>query len=408
MNASSRVANPDQLTQPSPSRLGGAGNRPAESSVLVYVRRLILLTILLLSACGPGKPLPPSASSSSPAASSSASPAVSANALVNFSCRLPVSKLQSSGSVRGGFVGMASGAFSIDPDGVFDPGPDGRLKSVAQPYLYGSGQSFAEAGAGATYTRRYGRWLPMKIAAVSPDSSHYAYNGFVDQPSRHSRIHVVDVTSGVDRVIYDQDFYAVLDYRSEGIYLVNVGPTGEGAAGLWLLDPNSAALRQVAPPQAAAAPFGFYLIGGGAAWYGDVATGDQPPNQGIGAMDRVIRFDLKSHAVTPWFRRPGMQVQAIGFDGQDHLIVIATTALAGLEVPPGQGSVELWLVTAPSVAQEIYSTSKFSEFVGSFSAPLADDHGVWFGTSVGLFLYTPDGKFIKVSDAQGEVAGRCS
>ena len=305
-------------------------------------------------------------------------------------------------------MSLPSGAFSFDPNGVFNLGPDGRLKSVTQPYLYGSGQPSAAAGAGATYTRRYGRWLPMKIAAVSPDSSRYAYNQFVYQPSRHSRIHVIDVSAGIDHVVYDQDFYAVLDYRSEGIYLVSVGPTGEGAAGLWLLDPNSGSLRQVAPPLAAAAPFGFYLIGAGAAWYGDVAPGDQPPNQGIGPMDRVLRFDLKSHAVTPWFRRPGMQVQAIGFDGQDHLVVMATTALAGLSVQPGQGSVELWLVTASGVAQKIYSTSKSSEFVGSFSAPLADDHGVWFGTSVGVFLYMPDGKFIKVSDAQGEVAGRCS
>jgi len=296
----------------------------------------------------------------------------------------------------------------MDPDGIFQPTPDGRLKSITQPYLYGSGQSFAEAGAGATYTRRYGRWIPMKIAAVSPDSSHYAYSQFIDQPSRHSRIHVVDVTSGVDRIVYDQDFYAVLDYRSEGVYLVNVGPTGEGAAGLWLLNPSSGSLRQIAPPQAAAAPFGFYLIGGGAAWYGDVAPGDQPPNQGIGPMDRVLRFDLKTHAVTSWFRRPGMQVQAIGFDNQDHLIVMATTELAGIAVQPGHGSLELWLVTAAGVAQRIYSTSGASDFVGSFSTPLADDHGVWFGTSVGVFLYTPDGKFIKVSDAAGEVAGRCS
>lgn len=371
------------------------------------VRRLILVCLVVLSACGPAKAIPP-ASSSFRSASPSASLATSGNAVVNVSCRLPISLLQSSGGVRGLFVSLPGGAFSFDPGGVFEPGTDGRLKSVAQPYLYGSGQSFAEAGAGATYTRRYGRWLPMKVAAVSPDSSHYAYNEFVDSPSRHSQIHVVDVTTGADSVLYDQDFYVVLDYRSEGVYLVNVGPTGEGAAGLWLLDPNSRSLRQVTPALADAAPFGFYLIGAGAAWYGDVASGDQPPNQGIGAMDRVLRFDLKTHAVTPWFRRQGMQVQAIGFDSQEHLIVMATTELAGIAAQQGHGSVELWLVTGPGVGQEIYSTSKSPDFVGSFSAPLADDHGVWFGTSVGVFLYTSDGKFTKVSEAQGEVAGRCS
>jgi len=125
-------------------------------------------------------------------------------------------------------------------------------------------------------------------------------------------------------------------------------------------------------------------------------------------MDRVMRFHLKSHAVTPWFRRSGMQVQAIGFDAQGHLLVVATSELAGIAVQEGHGLLDLWLVTAPGVGQQIYSTSKSSTFVGSFSAPLADDHGVWFGTSVGVFLYTSDGKFMKVSEAAGEVAGRCS
>lgn len=372
------------------------------------MRRLILLGFVLLSSCGPAKVSTTPTPSPSPPASLSAAAIATGNARVNFSCRLPVSQLLSSGRVRGVFVSLPSGDTSFDPDGVFEPGTDGRLKSVAQPYLYGSGQSFAEAGAGATYTRRYGRWLPMKVAAVSPDSSHYAYNEFVDSPSRHSQIHVVDVTTGADSVLYDQNFYVVLDYRAEGVYLVNVGPTGEGAAGLWLLDPNSRSLGQVTPALADATPFGFYLIGAGAAWYGDVAPGDQPPNQGIGAMDRVLRFDLKTRAVTPWFRRQGMQVQAIGFDSQEHLIVMATTELSGIAVQQGHGSVELWLVAGAGAPQEIYSSSKSPDFVGSFSAPLADNHGVWFGTSVGVFLYTSDGKFTKVSEAQGEVAGRCS
>jgi hypothetical protein len=282
---------------------------------------------------------------------------------------------------------------SVDPKGAFTDTPDGRLKSVAQPSLYGG-------EAGATYTKRYARWLPAKIAAVSPDSSHYAYSELtqVSSPSRHRRIHVVEVTSGLDRVVYDQDFYSVRDYAADGIYLVNTGPTGEGATGLWLLDPRSGSIRQVAPTRIGT-PFGFYLVGGGGAWYGDVAPGDQPPHSGIGPMDRLLRFDLKTKKSSSWFRRAGWQVEAIGFDGEGHSIVRAYVTSDGTATASGQ----LLLLPAPGISKQIYSGP--ATFLG---APLADSHGIWFATTEGTFLYTLDGKFQKLSTAGGEIAGRCS
>jgi hypothetical protein len=304
-------------------------------------------------------------------------------------------------SVRGAFVTFPAGDLSIDPSGAFTDIPAGRLKSVTQPYLYGG-------EAGATYTRRFGRWLPAKIAAVSPDSSHYAYSEFTEGPSRHSKIHVVEVNSGVDRVVYDKDFYMVREYSTDGLYLVNVGPTGEGATGLWLLDPRSGSIREVAPTRLGG-PFGFYLVGRGGAWYGDVAPGDQPPFLGIGPMDRVLRFDLKTGKSTPWFRRVGRQVEAIGFDGEGHLVVRVYLP-SGVDLPSGgsaSASEELWLVTAPGIATQIYFSSGASS-PGFSSAPLSDSHGLWFGTSQGIFLYTLDRSFQMVSSVGGEIAGRCS
>jgi len=64
-------------------------------------------------------------------------------------------------------------------------------------------------------------------------------------------------------------------------------------------------------------------------------------------------------------------------------------------------------VTAPGVARQIYS-GPGSSSSGFFSPPLADDHGLWFGTTDGIFLYRPDGTFEKISTAGGEIAGRCS
>jgi hypothetical protein len=240
---------------------------------------------------------------------------------------------------------------------------------------------------------------------VSPDSSHYAYFETIDSPTRHYRIHAVDVPSGLDRVVYDQGFYVVVDYESEGIYLAATGGTGEGEFGLWLVDATSGVLRQVAPPNLAQAPFGFYLLGSGAAWYGDVAPGDQPPHLGMGPMDRLLRFDLKTKVSTPWFRRPGMQVQAIGFDGQGHPVVSAEAMSQDASRVTSQ---ELWIVRSPNAAQRIYpQAGSTAPDVVNFTSVLADDHGIWFGSGSGLFLYTPDGQFRRVSAGAADVAGRC-
>jgi hypothetical protein len=173
---------------------------------------------------------------------------------------------------------------------------------------------------GATFTRRYGRWLPVGLTAVSPDSSHYAYAEFVDTPFRHARVHSVDVASQSDAVVYtqtsqDHGFYVVLDYQAAGIYVGDIGPGGEGVNGLWHLDPKNQSVQMVAPITEPGSPQGFYLIGAGGAWYGDVAPGDAPPHQGIAPMDRLLRLDLRTRSRTEWFRRQGMEVEGLGFDG---------------------------------------------------------------------------------------------
>jgi hypothetical protein len=123
-------------------------------------------------------------------------------------------------------------------------------------------------------------------------------------------------------------------------------------------------------------------------------------------MDRLLRFDLTTRAHTPWFRRQGMEVEGLGFDGAGHVVVRAAKMSDASE----SISQELWLVTAPGVASQLYSGpgSTSPAFLRFMGAPLADDHGLWFGTSAGIYLYTSDGKFQKVSAAVGEIAGQCS
>lgn len=357
------------------------------------MKQLVVAGLLLVvSACGPvTKPVTVSSSSSPRTTVStwaSEPPAASSpTSATTLACRLPVAERQSTG-IRGGFITFPSGDLVLDPNANFP------------------------AASGATFTRRFGRWLPVDIAAVSPDSSHYAYTEFVDAPFRHSRVHVVDVASQADHVVYtqtsqDQGFYVVLDYQAAGIYLGDVGPSGESVNGLWRLDPNTKSLQMLAPISEPGSRQGFYLIGAGGAWYGDVAPGDVPPHQGLAPMDRLLRLDLTTSARTPWFRRQGMMVEGLGFDGAGHPIVWAATMTSDASALTSQ---ELWLVTAPNVAKQIYSGpgSASPAFFNFRGAPLADDHGLWFGTSAGIYLYTPDGKFQRVSSAAGKIAGRCS
>jgi hypothetical protein len=368
------------------------------------VKRLLLVGLVVVSACGPAVKAGPAGSASTHSASATAS-ATAGSSPGGLACRLPLADFEqsadySSGSLKAGFVTFPGAAFTLDSNGAFEtPAANGLVKSVARPYLYG--------GPGvATFTRRYSRWLPASVAAVSPDSSRYAYSeSFNDASGPRSRIHVVDVATAADRVVYDQGFYAVMDYEPEGIYLFAVGYADAPNSGLWLLDPQARSLHQIVLQQT------VDYVGGHAAWYGDLAPGDQPPPSMSNPMaraffkDRIVRLDLKTRAVSPWFRRPGKEVRAIGVDGLGHPIVtVSSPTDAGTST-----SEELWLVTGPDLGKQIYSGagSNSPDFVG-FGTPLADSHGLWFGSKKGVFLYTPDEKFQTVSTAVGEVAGRCS
>ncbi|HET9849990.1 MAG TPA: hypothetical protein VFR68_15750 [Candidatus Dormibacteraeota bacterium] len=124
-------------------------------------------------------------------------------------------------------------------------------------------------------------------------------------------------------------------------------------------------------------------------------------------MDRLLHFDLHTKAMTPWFRKPGMQVQAIGFDSQGDPIVDAETMMS--QSDPRPVSQELWIVRGHDGARRIYTgPGSIVAGVANFSSVLADDHGVWFGSNLGIFLYTSDGQFRRVTTSAADVAGRCS
>lgn len=351
------------------------------------MKSVLALCMIVLAGCGASATSVVSTASPKPSpagASAGRTPTPGPNLTV--SCRLPLAQPQADG-FRGIFVSFPGGKQSAD-------------------YAVNLPPNF-----GATFTRRYAQWLPVPLFAVSPDSSKYAYADRVPVPFDHVRIHVVDVISKADRLVYNQNssssgYFVVADYRAEGIYVEDVGPTGEGRSGLWVIDPRSTNVRQIAPAGQPSSIRGFQAIGTGEAWYTDLASGDPPPFEGIAPADRLVRFDLTTGAVTPWFRRPGAYVEVLGTDAIGHPIV-RTSVMADSVTSISES---LWVVSAPNVATPIYAGpgSKDSGYADFLGEPLQDDHGIWFGSGHGVYLFTGSGQLKKVSDVAGLIAGRCS
>jgi hypothetical protein len=232
---------------------------------------------------------------------------------------------------------------------------------------------------------------------VSPDGKYYAYQkpGKDIFDASEDVIHIVDVATGHDQTYRavpagsSPELYAVLNYAAEGIYLGKVyeGPT----RGLWRMDPNNGVISKVAELDDVRA------IDGSAAWLGSVNPADpsHPPGGLVTPADTIDRFDLVTGVRTTWAYFPGLGVGVVGLGESGHPIVEA-----------GSGSlsddIELWLLTGPGTANRIFKGAVTVLWdpsrPGGFGNPIADSHGVWFGSSAGIFFYSPTRGFQKVSD----------
>jgi hypothetical protein len=355
-------------------------------ALLGMMKRLLLFATIVLSGCGGPAATTPTGSSTPTSLVSNSSTTPTNTPTVGFSCRLPLAQSQ-----PGGF------------QGIFVDFPAGNQAAGAGANL--------PPNNGATFTRRYGQWLPVPLYAVSPDSSHYAYADRLPTPFDHVRIHVVDVVSKVDQVVYsqtssDHGYFVIVDYRADGIYVEDTGPAGESRSGLTVVNPVSGSLRTVAPVGQPPSIAGFQAIGQGAAWYTDLAPGDEPPFAGIDPADRLMRFDLTTKVATPWFRRAGFFVEVLGTDAAGHALVKASAMADSVT----SVSESLWLVTGPNAATQVYAGpgSKGPAHIDFLGIPLEDAHGIWLGTDHGTYLWPGFGRLEKVSQVAGMVAGRCS
>ena len=319
---------------------------------------------------------------------------------MGFSCRLPIYRLDSNPPPQSqvGFLSVPAGSVTLQP------APARPAGSIAGPNtLYPSA---------FYYDRPVSRWVPVGRGSLSPDGSHYAYPIFpaIDQEV----MRIVDVATGDVRPYpathaeFKLARYVVVDYAREGIYL---GLAYEGPiSGLWLLDPNTGAIREVAGLPS------LQAIAGPAVWLGNANPADpNPAPSGLGsAADSVDRFDLVTGSHTPWLYLPGTAVQVVAVDVAGHPLVLVLHGFGD--------NAELLLLTSPGAAQQIFhgtrtelrwitavsSAPAWRDIAMSLGSPIADSHGVWFGSSTGIYLYSPTIGMRKVSDQAGYPANGCT
>lgn len=305
-------------------------------------RGLLPVVVLALAACGG---LPPTASttplaSASPSASSSPAPSPSPTTSLSpagqaLSCRLPVIWSTQTGG-KGGFLTFPDQALTVDP------------------------------AASSFYDRAFSKWLPASRAQVSPDGRRYAYAANADGRASFAgtNLHVVDVSTGADRVVYSgSTTYTIVDFAAGGIYVTAATPDG-ASRGLWLQDPSGGL------PKLVSSEILDPAVGGGAAWGLHFNAADPSPAVGDaeGPRNEVLRFDLPTGTSTPWFYRPGARLWILGFDAAGHPFVRVYSP-ANVTEP-----IELWLVQSPTQAIRLFGG------IGATPSQLGavDSHGVWF------------------------------
>jgi hypothetical protein len=324
------------------------------------------------------------------AATPSASPSAKKTA-----CRLPVMLwTYPNREAQGGFIDRSSGTFTSDPQSVMAFDSTKRLyRTPNQPYLYGVwGDSVL---ASSTYDPSEDRWLPVPPQYVSPDGSTYAY------AVQGEGVHLVDVASGMDRVVAEtlgpseRAHYLVAGYLRDGVYLTQWGPTGGSGLGLWRLDPVGKAIVQVSTDSPG---LGVFV---GEASLENPPTPHYPDawwtNDGD---DPYVYFQYLSGAAGQhgegWFQRPGFRMKVIGADTAGRAVVVAES--------PTQ--VEVWQLATPKSATQLFAMPNDGRTDLPFKTAVADGTGWWIGSDNGVYLAAA-GTFNKVFTTPAVVVGHC-
>jgi hypothetical protein len=355
------------------------------------MRASVLAIVLVVAACN----------APSPAAQSSPLMTVTPSAAA-LKGDLPVWILEpTSGQLyfAGGFLHFPGGAFRRDPhaDMVFDGKVPDLRRTPDQPYLYASGSPTTIVT--LTYDRAVGRWLPVNRAQVSDDGLRYAYVDHEFGAATSQRIHVVDVQTGSDQVVYrnaNKPSYAVVGLVQQSLYLIVCQPT-ETSGNCWgplqRLDTTTGNIATVSERR------GTWLIRGRIGWMVTCWPAKDPsPCFGIydeRGPNQLLRVDLATGNEEIWGRGTGIDLIGVDGDGAP-LITVGSTNECGV-VRAG----------APEQMEPIFSLP-INHTVGcGFRSATADGIGIWLpveyeppGTTAGIYLYSKDSGVRKISDSE--------
>jgi hypothetical protein len=280
-------------------------------------------------------------------------------------------------------VQSSHGLWATDPKGGISKSGDFFITD-SQPTLKGSAFSSDDTGA---YDFALGSWLPVRGAQVRSDGLSYAYaEPFKAQASDSlndaTRVHVVSLADGSDRVIYSGAPRAVVAYESGGVYVTAVGYySGEGGSGLWRLDEATGVSTQLPNVQKG----WIEAVDKGIAW-----------TDGATIMPRTLtRLDLSSGSQQTWAN--------VGEEGWIWFAGLDTqgSPLVNLIPIPATGPGVLFVYTTPTGRTPIAS-------VGLHQVGVTDSHGTWLAGDDGIYLLDVNDKLTKVSDVTGgTVSGGC-
>jgi len=338
------------------------------------MRMAVPALIAVVVACG--GPAAPQAHTTSPPPSPFPGPLPIST--VAFSCRLPILVDRGPGQ---------PGAFIDFPSGMVTPDPAAAAGgSITHPRRELVGDFYIHS-----YDHAFSQWLPVSRRYVSPDGAHYAYTDRAvsdpQNPPTRATLHVVDVKTAVDAAFDDGPWgspYIILDYAAEGIYLT----TAYVGYGLWLMNTATGVITQAADPWDVQGSAGNRVF-----WVGAVNGRDPHPIAGV-APDELDRLNLVDGSREVWFYRPERAVHYVSQDVSGHPIVIVSAAFDHLE---------LWLVLGPGINRPIVMGD-----VPTIGSPIADEHGIWFGSPDGIYLYSEANGLEKVSNQPGNPANGCS
>lgn len=333
---------------------------------------VLVLVVLLVSACG-AKP---------PVAVTSPTPSARAASATDgpLNCRLPVagyavslSKLESqSGAAPPSQKG--TGGFLDLPSGNFTP-----VKESDQSYL---------AAAGV--------WLPVPMQAVSPDQRSYVVARapqFSNTPPT-TTLYLVQVATRSERKLFtpaDGQSAFVLAYTSKGVYVETASSGGPGPTDLIVIDPATGAHQSVPHSQGPGGAIQqvFIAISGDFAW-GMLYDGSQSQ-----PAFKLVRLNLTDGSVVDWYDAPSSFV-FVGLDSNGRPIV-------GVLGGPMPGA-DLFLISAANHPVAIQPQGGAYAF--GRGAAVTDGHGTWFGSMDGsIWLYSSTKGLIKVATVPPQSGG---